>query len=279
MSQPNLVVQQFIDHLKHGTIATSEDLLAPDLVVHVAEWPVSGKEAVMLLLSATYDAFRDVQLEHEILSASPGVVVVTFDARGVQQREFFGLLPTGREARLKGIAVLKLAGSVISEIQVFAEMARLFRTASAAVEAEPGGRQAEEEAAASTSAITVRDIWLAGLGAVATAEEYGIRVFNALLERGKVWEPVARTSTARAVETIGGAASTATSAVRGLGDRIKSARSTGEAALTQFVKSRTEQSPTREEFESLKHEVEALVARFGTGEHQALSSSQTSPSD
>jgi hypothetical protein len=139
MSAESVVVQQLMDRLQQGTVASQPDLLAQDLAIHVAERPVTGREAVLLLVRTTYDAFRDVHLQYQIVSQSPGVVVAMFEARGIEQHELFGFRPNGHEVSLNGIAVFRFSGSAISQVQVFGDMANLFRPAPSVAEAVPSG--------------------------------------------------------------------------------------------------------------------------------------------
>jgi poly(hydroxyalkanoate) granule-associated protein len=181
---------------------------------------------------------------------------------------------------LKGLAIFRVAGPAIHEIRLFAEMAQLFSTAASAAAARSADRpHAEAQTSASSEAATVREVWLAGLGAIATAEEYGSRVLTTLIERGKAWEPVARTSTARAAESVGSAASAATAVVRGLGEKIKRIREPEDTASVPSARPGAERSPTREEFEALKRQVEALVARLAPAESHPSAPTQATQSE
>jgi poly(hydroxyalkanoate) granule-associated protein len=215
----------------------------------------------LLLAAAAFDAFSDLQLHTEIIAESPGFVVAAFDARGKQQRELFGIAPTGQEARVDGVAVFRLSGSAIADIRLYAEISSLLRKAGTFAQA--ASAPAEEPAIASAETTIVSDIWLAGVGALAAAEEYGSRLFNSLIERGKAWEPAMKPPTTRAADSLVAARSAAADVVRGLGDKLKSAKSTGETAIAQFVAGRAPESPTRQEFDALRRQVETLTAQLG----------------
>jgi poly(hydroxyalkanoate) granule-associated protein len=273
MSEEMAVVEQFIDQIQRGSAAVQSELLAPDLVVHMADQPVTGRGPVLLLAGAALDAFSDVQLHSEIVAESPGVVVAAFDVRGKQQRELFGIAPTGLEARVEGVAVFRLSGSAISDVRLCSDMSYLFRKAGTGAPA--AGGPGEEPGITSAETTIARDVWLAGVGALAAAEEYGIRLFNSLIERGKAWEPAVKPQTTRAAETLVAARSAATDVVRGLGDKLKSAKSTGETAIAQFVAGRSPESPTREEFEALKRQVETLTAQLGAERPAVTTSGST----
>lgn len=229
-----------------------------------------GGEAVLLLFGTALDALRDVRLQYQIEFESPGVAVASFDARAVQERELLGLAPTGRERQVKGVAVFRLSGPAISEIRAIADTVHIGGGSAEPADVRPEGATpppGDSEPGADT--VTTHQIWLAGIGAVAAAEQYGARLFTALVERGKAWEPGAKATTARASETIGATAAAATAAVSGLGEKIRAAASTGEAAFTQFIKGQVAQPPGREEFEALKKQVNELAARLKDQEPRA----------
>jgi hypothetical protein len=245
MSEASDAVLAFIEAVRRGEAGAREDLLTPDVMVHLAHQPLRGRNAALLLIAAAFDAFSDVRLEHEIVSESQSVVVVAFDARGLQQRELLGFEPTGHEARLKGVAVFRHSGSAISEIQLFADLMHVFKVRAAVIER--GGDQQAEERAASRNSFTARGIWIAGVGVFGAAEEFGRRFVTAWMERAKAWVPTAPTAPTRAPERDGAA-----------------------SAVSASV-------PTRQELEALTRRVDALAARLEAREHQVPASNQVSP--
>lgn len=49
---------------------------------------------------------------------------------------------------------------------------------------------------------SVRDVWLAGLGAIAVVEEQGTKLFESLVEEGKAWEQERREEAVRAYKEM-----------------------------------------------------------------------------
>lgn len=99
-------------------------------------------------------------------------------------------------------------------------------------------------------------IWLAGLGALAAAEEEGSKVFSRLVERGKDVEARGKEKTADAKEQAKSrfedVKNQAANAWSGLGDRLDE---TLTAALHRLG------VPTREEIHSLTQKIEDLTAK------------------
>jgi len=100
-------------------------------------------------------------------------------------------------------------------------------------------------------------VWLAGLGALARAEEEGSRLFSQLVERGRESEAAGR---GRVDETVRGAADT----VRGTADTVRSAVGSVSAGIEAQVGEvmRRMGVPTREEIQQLTRRVEELAARI-----------------
>ena len=74
---------------------------------------------------------------------------------------------------------------------------------------------------ASGLARSVRNVWLAGLGALSVAEEAGTQVFNALVEEGKSWEQARRERTEMTAEQVQKLSDEGTRAVEVLEKRVR----------------------------------------------------------
>jgi poly(hydroxyalkanoate) granule-associated protein len=92
-------------------------------------------------------------------------------------------------------------------------------------------------------------IWLAGLGALAAAQEEGSKVFDRLVERGKDVESKGKDQAGKARETVREKAETAWSTV---GDRFDD---TLTSALSRLG------VPSREEIRNLTQKIEELNAK------------------
>lgn len=95
---------------------------------------------------------------------------------------------------------------------------------------------------------SAQKIWLAGLGALAVAEQEGARMFDTLVERGRSWE-------GRGKERMGEARAKVEHAVDDVEERVDARVA---AALRRFG------VPTRDEIHELTRRVEELNAKLET---------------
>jgi poly(hydroxyalkanoate) granule-associated protein len=94
-----------------------------------------------------------------------------------------------------------------------------------------------------------REVWLAGLGAMAAAEEEGTKLFNSLIEKGKSYESEGR-------EQLEEVAKTATEQQQALSERVQSTiAETVEVALERFG------VPTQSEVKKLSQQVDRLTTK------------------
>ena len=99
---------------------------------------------------------------------------------------------------------------------------------------------------------SVHRIWLAGLGALAAAEEEGAKVFNSLVERGEVYESRGKKELTKVKERVEGAIGKAESSWEKLGDSF-------DAKVAGTVERMG--VPSREELETLTRRVEELTLK------------------
>lgn len=95
---------------------------------------------------------------------------------------------------------------------------------------------------------SAQKIWLAGLGALAVAEEEGVRMFDSLVERGREWE-------GRGKERVAGARSRVEHAVDDVEERIDERVSKVMHRIGV---------PSRDEIRELTRRVEELNAKIET---------------
>lgn len=118
-----------------------------------------------------------------------------------------------------------------------------------------------------------REVWLAGLGALATVEEEGTKLFNRLIDRGQEFEAERRDEIENVTEKAREQRDEALSQIEEVGEETQS-------ALTNTVNSALERFgvPTRNEVDRLTDRVEALSQRVEELT-EALSDDQSSPAD
>lgn len=98
-------------------------------------------------------------------------------------------------------------------------------------------------------------IWLAGLGALAAAEEQGNKVFTNLVERGRDVEAKGKVEVDKVKSRAGEVRTKAEATVEGWGDKVDE---TLTSALHRLG------VPTREEIQKLTRRVEELNAKIET---------------
>ena len=103
-----------------------------------------------------------------------------------------------------------------------------------------------------------RDVWLAGLGALATVEEEGTKLFNRLVDRGQAFEEERRHKLEEATETVRKQSDEAIS-------QLEEASEETQSVLTETVNSAMERLgvPTREEVDDLADKVDRLSRQVG----------------
>lgn len=102
-----------------------------------------------------------------------------------------------------------------------------------------------------------RDIWLAGLGAVAAVEEEGTRLFNALVNRGEQFEQRGRKQLQAAADGIDAQQKQAVRNVEDTVGRVEDiVTRTTKTVLDRF------DVPTRKEVKNLAQRVEALTKKI-----------------
>ncbi|GAB4374751.1 MAG: hypothetical protein Kow0062_13060 [Acidobacteriota bacterium] len=97
-------------------------------------------------------------------------------------------------------------------------------------------------------------IWLAGLGALATAEEEGSRLFRTLVERGEEFESRGRERVGRVLDTVGGQVGTVRKTAE---ERLGKLGSGVEEAVMRALKQLG--VPSREEIDTLNRRIEELA--------------------
>ncbi len=106
---------------------------------------------------------------------------------------------------------------------------------------------------------TAREVWLAGLGALASVEEEGSKVFNKLVERGTDFEK-------RGKEQLDDIYNDVSKAVKDVETKVKSKFNKAEDELEDNVSELVHKLgvPTRDEIKELTSHVEKLAKKVET---------------
>ena len=99
-----------------GNLATIDELFAPDFVFNYpppgAAPDLKGYKQTVTMLST---AFADIQCTAEDVVAEGDKVAVRWTWRGTHKGEFMGIAPTGKQATVTGISILRIVGGKIVE--------------------------------------------------------------------------------------------------------------------------------------------------------------------
>jgi poly(hydroxyalkanoate) granule-associated protein len=113
-----------------------------------------------------------------------------------------------------------------------------------------------------------RDVWLAGLGALATVEEEGTKLFNRLVDRGQEFEEERRTELEEATEKVREQSDEALTQLEEAGEETQSAFAESvSSALERFgVPTRDEVDNLAEKVDHLSRQVEQLAENLSEDE-------------
>lgn len=100
-----------------GDVGVVDEIVASDFIIH-ASTPakeIHGREGVTQHFAALRSAFPDLNFKIEDHIAEGDRVVTRWTAHGTHQGEFQGIPPTGKQIRLSGIDIDRIAGGKIVE--------------------------------------------------------------------------------------------------------------------------------------------------------------------
>jgi len=98
-----------------GNLATVDELLAVDYVLHDPAHLVRGPEGFKAYVSAFRAAFPDLHAKVEDQIAEGDMAAMRFTARGTHKGEFQGIPPTGKQITLSGINIQRFVDGKIAE--------------------------------------------------------------------------------------------------------------------------------------------------------------------
>ncbi len=119
MSQQNaMLVRRAIEEIwNRGNYAALNDFVAADIVVHAATpgEEIHGPEGIKRFYGMLRTAFPDLRFTVEDQIAEGDRVVTRWTATGTHDGEFQGIPPTGKQVRLTGIDIDRLADGKVVE--------------------------------------------------------------------------------------------------------------------------------------------------------------------
>lgn len=119
MSDANkkVIRREFEEILNEGNEAVLDELIAEDHVLYdpTAPEPWRGPEGLRRSLAPFRAAFPDLRVRIEDQLAEGDQVATRWVFTGRHDGEFFGIAPTGRQVRVTGVSIERLAGGRIVE--------------------------------------------------------------------------------------------------------------------------------------------------------------------
>jgi steroid delta-isomerase-like uncharacterized protein len=112
-----------------GDVGECMDLIAPDLVINLAELPdpQHGREVWRQGFEMINHAFPDLQAHIEDIVAAQDKVAVRLRFRGTHSGEFLGFGATGRTVEYVSHEFYRIAGGLIAEEWICSDTATLLR--------------------------------------------------------------------------------------------------------------------------------------------------------
>ena len=90
-------------------------MAASDLIIHASSQDIRGREGVKQYVAALRAGFPDLRFTIEDQIAEGDMVVTRWTARGTHAGEFQGIPATGREIRMTGTDIDRIAGGKVAE--------------------------------------------------------------------------------------------------------------------------------------------------------------------
>jgi steroid delta-isomerase-like uncharacterized protein len=110
-----LLRRLFEEVWNQGNLATVDELLSADYVLHDPAMLIRGPEGFKAYVAAFRGAFPDLHATIEDQIAEEDKVAMRFTVRATHKGEFQGLPPTGKQVILTGIDIQRIANGKIAE--------------------------------------------------------------------------------------------------------------------------------------------------------------------
>jgi predicted ester cyclase len=117
VEQNKAVIRRIFDEIiNQGNLDLADELLTPDTEVHVPfADPGSGPAALKAIVAGLRQGFPDLHLEiDELIGEGDLVAVAWHSTQQTHTGPYRGLPPTGREVRISGIDMMRLADGRVS---------------------------------------------------------------------------------------------------------------------------------------------------------------------
>jgi steroid delta-isomerase-like uncharacterized protein len=119
-------VETWLAALASGDHSRATEVSAPDIVLHGVGAPIRGRASATFVLASFREAFADLHIDSETLTADEARVIVRFAARGTQRVELIGL-PAGETRRVDGVACFTLGEHGITSVSLYVDAGQLVK--------------------------------------------------------------------------------------------------------------------------------------------------------
>ncbi len=126
--QNKVIVYRFIDEAYNKrNLTVGDELLATDVVLHISNADIRGREGWKQYASGFLAGFSDIVISVEDTIAEGDKVVANWISHGIHTGELQGIAPTGKQVTFTGIAIYRFAGDRIKEIWVWNDIWGMMR--------------------------------------------------------------------------------------------------------------------------------------------------------
>ncbi len=107
----------FEEVLGQGNWQVADDIISPDIVMHhpSSPEPIRGRQAFQGMLSAFRAGFPDMQMTVQDAVAEDDKVVVVWQMQGTHTADLFGIPPTGKAAKVRGMSLCRFENGKMVE--------------------------------------------------------------------------------------------------------------------------------------------------------------------
>ena len=117
IDENKVIVRRWNDEIwNRGNLATIDELFAVDFVFDYPPPEANpDREGYKQFITRNFRTWADIHCTIEDMVAEGDKVAVRWTGRGTHKGEFWGVAPTGREATLRGISIIRIEGGKIVE--------------------------------------------------------------------------------------------------------------------------------------------------------------------
>ena len=135
------IVRRFIEQaFNDGNLAVIDELVASGFINHVAPADVHGRDGMKTFVTTYRTAFPDYACTIDDQVAEGDKVVTRWTVRGTQQGELMGIPPTGKQVRLPGVVVDRIANGQLVETWLQADVLGMLQQLGVVPASEPAER-------------------------------------------------------------------------------------------------------------------------------------------